>query len=99
MAKRGHIKRVFPGANTACGFYSYYDYIIDENAYRKYIIKGGPGVGKSSFMKKIGYEMVDMGYDIEFHQCSSDNNSVDAVVIPKLKVAFVDGTAPHVDVS
>ncbi|MCT4593371.1 MAG: ATPase [Anaeromicrobium sp.] len=99
MAKKGHIKRVFPGGNTGDGFYSYYDHIIDASSNRKYVIKGGPGVGKSSFMKKIGYEMVDLGYDVEFHQCSSDNNSLDGLVIPKLKVAFLDGTAPHASVS
>lgn len=90
------IKRVFPGGNTSVGFYSYYDYIIGENANRIFIIKGGPGTGKSSLMKKIGMEMFERGYDIEYHHCSSDNNSIDGVVIPKLKVALIDGTAPHV---
>ncbi len=36
------------------------------------------------------------GYDIEFLHCSSDNKSVDGVIIPKLKVGIVDGTSPHV---
>ncbi|SHK14198.1 hypothetical protein SAMN02745975_03743 [Geosporobacter subterraneus DSM 17957] len=95
MDKKGKIKRVFPGGNTAKGFFSYYDNIIGKEANRLFIIKGGPGVGKSSFMKKIGYEMTEKGYDVEFHQCSSDNGSLDGVVIPALKVAIIDGTAPH----
>ncbi len=92
----GKIKRVFPGGNTSQGFVSYYDYIIEKDANRIFIIKGGPGTGKSSMMKKIGEEMLDRGYDVEYHHCSSDNNSIDGIVIPKLRVAMIDGTAPHV---
>jgi len=97
MKKKGIIRRVFPGGNTYKGFYSYYDYILGQNeAKRIMIIKGGPGVGKSSFMKKIGKYMEERGFDIEYHHCSSDNNSIDGVVIPQLGVALIDGTAPHV---
>lgn len=96
MSEQGKIKRVFPGGNTAKGFFSYYDNIIGTDAKRFFIIKGGPGVGKSSFMKKIGKVMLDKGYDIEYHQCSSDNNSLDGVKIPALNIALIDGTAPHV---
>ena len=90
------IRDFFPGGNTSVGFYSYYDYIIEKNANRIFIIKGGPGVGKSSLMKKIGNNIYNLGYDIEYHHCSSDNNSIDGLVIPKLKVAMIDGTAPHI---
>ncbi|SHJ82384.1 PRK06851 family protein [Tepidibacter formicigenes] len=91
-----NLKRVFPGGNTSEGFYSYYDYLIENDANRIFVIKGGPGVGKSSMMKRIGHEMIKRGYDVEFHHCSSDNNSIDGIVIPKLRVAMVDGTAPHI---
>lgn len=90
------IRRMFPGAVTAQGFYSYYNYLIEPDAEHIFVIKGGPGVGKSTFMKKIGNSLVQLGYDIELHCCSSDNNSVDGLVIPKLNVALLDGTAPHV---
>ena len=96
MTEKGKIKKVFPGGNTAKGFFSYYDNIIGSDATRLFIIKGGPGVGKSSFMKKIGNIMIDNGYDVEFHQCSSDNNSLDGIKIPSLNIAMIDGTAPHV---
>lgn len=92
----GKIKKVFPGGNTSKGFYSFYDYIIGLDANRFFVLKGGPGVGKSSMMKKVGNALVDMGYDVEFHHCSSDQNSIDAIVVPKLNVAMVDGTAPHI---
>ncbi|MFP4015975.1 MAG: PRK06851 family protein [Halanaerobiales bacterium] len=91
MAK---IKNYFPGGNTPEGFYSFYKY-LPYYADSVYIIKGGPGTGKSTFMKKIAFELNEAGYDIEFHWCSSDNNSLDGVVIPDLKAAILDGTAPH----
>lgn len=93
----GKVRHMFPGGNTSKGFFSYYSYILgQEEAERIFVIKGGPGVGKSTFMKKIGQEMIERGYDAEFMHCSSDNNSLDGLVLPELKIAFVDGTAPHV---
>ena len=94
--QKGRIKHVFPGNNTSQGFYSFYDYIIPKDTTRIMIIKGGPGVGKSTFMTKIGEAMREKGYDIEFHHCSSDNDSLDGVVIPDIGVALIDGTAPHI---
>lgn len=91
------VRHLFPGGNTSLGFFSYYNNIItQEEANRIFIIKGGPGVGKSTFMKRIATEMQNKGYDIEYLHCSSDNNSLDGVKIPALKIAFIDGTAPHV---
>ena len=93
----GKARHMFPGGNTTLGFFSYYAHIItQEEAEKIYVIKGGPGVGKSMFMKKVGSEMLQKGYDVEFMHCSSDNNSLDGVVIPALKTALIDGTSPHV---
>jgi hypothetical protein len=39
--------------------------------------------------------MLEKGYDVEFHCCSSDNDSLDGIVIPSIRVAMLDGTAPH----
>ena len=95
MAK-GKLKKLFPGGNTSQGFYSYYDNIIRPDANRIFVIKGGPGVGKSTLMRSIGETMLNLGYDVEFHCCSSDNGSLDGVCIPEIGVAMLDGTAPHV---
>ncbi|NLY18748.1 MAG: ATPase [Clostridiaceae bacterium] len=90
-------RHMFPGGNTCKGFFSYYDYIMpQENAVRIIILKGGPGVGKSSFMRHIAEHMLSMGFDVEFMHCSSDPDSLDGVVIPEKKTALMDGTAPHV---
>jgi hypothetical protein len=47
-------------------------------------------------MRRIGDEMTERGYDIEHHHCSSDNGSLDGVVIPAFGIALIDGTSPHV---
>lgn len=90
-------RHMFLGGNTCLGFFSYYDHILSqEQANRIYVIKGGPGTGKSTFMKKIAREMLNRGYTVEFMHCSSDSHSLDGIVIRDLKAAILDGTAPHV---
>lgn len=92
----GKVRHLFPGGNTPLGFFSFYHEIItQEEAKRLIILKGGPGVGKSTFMKKIGQEMVNRGFDVELLHCSSDNNSLDGVKIAQLSAAVIDGTSPH----
>ena len=91
------IRHLFPGNNTTEGFYSFYKYILSQKeAKRIFCMKGGPGTGKSSFMKKLGNHFGNLGYTIEFHHCSSDPNSLDGIVIKELNIAILDGTSPHV---
>jgi hypothetical protein len=81
-------------ANTSAGFYSFFDYVI-KDAERVYIIKGGPGCGKSTFIRKVGEELLGFGFDVDFIYCSADKDSLDGIFIPEIRVAIVDGTAPH----
>ena len=91
------IRHMFPGNNTGQGFFSYFAYILPQaQARRIYCLKGGPGVGKSTFLKGIGRRMAQEGFDLEYMHCASDPDSLDGLVIPALGVALVDGTAPHV---
>lgn len=93
MAK---IRHVFPGGNSCYGFYSFYDHMVPISARNKIVLKGGPGVGKSTFMKMIGADLSSQNIDVEYHWCSSDNNSLDGVVGGNRQVCVLDGTAPHV---
>ena len=89
--------KYFLASNSCDGFISYFDTCFDpKDGWKSYIIKGGPGTGKSSFMKKIAKRAEEEGYSVHRCPCSSDPDSLDAVVIPKLKVSVLDGTAPHV---
>ena len=88
--------RFFLGANSATGFYSLYDNLIDPHTEDTlYILKGGPGCGKSSFMRHIAQGAISAGLDVEYIHCTADPDSLDAIYIPARKIAYVDGTAPH----
>lgn len=90
-------RHYFPGNNTAEGFFSYYNFILNQKEARRILcIKGGPGTGKSSLMKKLGNLYLNKGYTVEFHHCSSDPNSLDGILIKELNIALVDGTSPHI---
>lgn len=86
----------FLGSNSGIGFYSLYDKFTDPEKDRLYILKGGPGCGKSTFMRRIAAAAQDEGLDVEYIHCSGDPDSLDAVYIPRLRIGYVDGTAPHV---
>ena len=88
--------RYFLGGNTARGFVSFYDGFCRGPEDFLWVIKGGPGCGKSSFMKTIGHAAEDAGLDTESVLCSGDPDSVDGVYIPAWHTGYVDGTAPHV---
>ncbi len=90
-------RHYFAGNNTPLGFFSYYKYILGQREARKIIcIKGGPGTGKSTFMKKIALDFAERGEDIDYLHCSADENSLDGILLNNRKVAIVDGTSPHV---
>lgn len=87
----------FLGANTPGGFYSLFSELYrPEEGWRLLILKGGPGTGKSSLLKKIAAAAEERGLYCERICCSSDPDSLDAVIVPGLKFSAADGTAPHV---
>ncbi|MDK2878113.1 MAG: hypothetical protein PWR06_829 [Thermoanaerobacteraceae bacterium] len=92
----GSIIRYFPGGNTPGGYLSLFDQVIPwTDAKKIMIIKGGPGVGKSTFMKKIAKDLLKQGFNLELLHCSADNGSIDGLLITDLDIALLDGTAPH----
>lgn len=89
-------RHFFAGVNSPQGFFSCFDDIAsDKKCVRKIYLKGGPGMGKSSLMKKIAERAEEEKYDTDIFHCSSDTNSLDGIFIPKLKTAVIDATAPH----
>jgi len=94
--QRGRVRKLFPASNTTEGFYSFFDYIMEPEGRKLYILKGGPGVGKSTFMREIENYVLEKGFHVEEFHCSSDPESLDAIAIPQLKVVLLDGTAPHI---
>ncbi len=84
------------GANNKQGYCSLF-----ENTYNPYqegnhlILKGGPGTGKSTIMKRIAEKMEKRGYYVERGFCSADPESLDIVLVPEINFSIVDGTSPH----
>lgn len=95
MTALPHIQ-YFLGANAPGGFYSLYSELLPpEGARAIYILKGGPGCGKSTLMRRVGARMEETGVETEYILCSGDPDSLDGLVLPQLRTAIVDGTAPH----
>lgn len=85
----------FAAANTDRGFVSFFDGIFfSDNVRRRYIIKGGPGTGKSSLMRRLALCAERAGKNVEYYLCSSDTDSIDGILIDG-ELAVLDGTAPH----
>ena len=86
---------LFAAANSGRGFVSFYENIFNApNIVRRYLIKGGPGTGKSSFMRRVASFAEDNGYSVEYYRCSSDPSSLDGIIIDS-RIAVIDSTAPH----
>ncbi len=91
------IKDFLASANSGEGFVEYFDYINDKSKNDfTFVLKGAPGSGKSTLMRRLGEYFFAKGYNVEFFHCSSDVSSLDGVRICELNTAVVDGTAPHV---
>ena len=90
------VTNFFAGANSGEGFQSLFHRLVDlEDTYDFMILKGGPGVGKNTFMREIGRAMEAAGTPVEYLWCSGDPDSLDGVVLPELRCAVADGTRPH----
>jgi len=87
-------RKIFLGSNTPDGFVGWFDQIVDNyNLKRLYILKGGSGVGKSTFIKKFANAL---GGDTTFIMCSADPTSFDGAILHDHGVAIIDGTFPHI---
>ncbi len=86
----------FASSNSGGGFYSLYDEVFGEKNFEHvYILKGGPGTGKSTLIDKIAAHASSLGLETDVFVCSSDNKSLDGLIIHELGTAILDGTAPH----
>lgn len=89
-------QKYFLAANSCEGFVSQFSNCYDpKDGWKAYIIKGGPGTGKSTFMKYMLKKGTDKGLKAELFPCSSDPDSLDAVSFPEIKTVIMDGTSPH----
>ena len=90
--KRHHL---FPGSNTSAGFMGFFE-DLRAKAQRTVILKGGPGVGKSTLMREVAKHFEAQGTEVWYYHCSGDPDSLDAVSAPAAGYLILDGTAPHI---
>ena len=94
MLKRSY----FAAANGYTGFRSYFDNIFNSESFKRiFVLKGGPGTGKSTLMKRVADFATSADLDCDMIYCSSDPGSLDGVIVytKRGKYAVIDGTAPH----
>ncbi len=86
---------IFLGANGGDGFFSLYGQLPGGRFDDLIILKGGPGSGKSSFMRAVAGALSAAGWDPIYVNCSGDPASLDGVLFAAQRVGLVDGTPPH----
>lgn len=86
----------FLGANSPKGYFSKFDRLITPSSGGKcFLIKGGPGTGKSTMLKKIASVLNEKGMSTELVFCAADPDSLDAVATLDGKFSAFDATLPH----
>ncbi len=85
---------LFACANSGFGFVSHFEELFKDYP-TLYLVKGGSGTGKSSFMKRVWREAIKRDLPTLPILCSSDPSSFDGLLLPTLGIALADATPPH----
>lgn len=91
--KNGLVYDRYLGAATPEGSKDFVPNITE--GIKRYFLKGRPGTGKSTLLKKIAEATMKNGYDIEVYHCGFDPTSIDMVICRELNFAIFDSTSPH----
>lgn len=96
MEKTSNAVSFFFGANNKVRYCSLFDELYNPFEEGNHIIlKGGPGTGKSTLMKKIAAKLEKKNLFVERGFCSADPESLDVVIASEIGFSVFDGTAPH----
>lgn len=88
----------FAGGNSPDGYKTLPGGVFRETEFDKlYILKGGPGTGKSTLIAEVGRRCAALGAETAFYCCGSDPSSFDGIVISQggRRIGILDGTPPH----
>ena len=92
------LTKFFLGANSNIDFVSYFKQLQEQSdSMQLLILKGGPGSGKSSLMKRVLKYSLDHNHEVEIIPCASDPSSIDAFIDKTADFAMMDGTSPHTE--
>ena len=74
--------RFFTGTNTPAGFFGFLDDFYDiAGGWMAYLLKGGPGSGKTRMLRRVFDYMSERGMEIQAIICPSEPNSLDGLVL------------------
>ncbi|WP_429371118.1 PRK06851 family protein [Paenibacillus sp. DS2015] len=93
LQKQSRVDHRFLGAATPKGAVDFVPNLTE--GLKRYLIKGRPGSGKSTILKKIAAVGIERGFDVEIYHCGFDSNSLDMIIVRDLEFAIFDSTAPH----
>ncbi|WP_019414699.1 hypothetical protein [Paenisporosarcina sp. TG20] len=73
------------------------DYFVSlsKDIKKRIFIKGYPGSGKSTLMKRFAEKAESVGLNTQWGWCGLDSNSIDYVWLPELQTILFDSTSPH----
>ena len=72
MIDRAGEEAYFAAVNSGAGFISFFEEIFyAPQISRRYVIKGGPGTGKSSFLRRVAKSAESCGRSVKYYYCSS----------------------------
>lgn len=94
LTKMATVRHLFFGAATPRGAVDHIQSLTGD-LQRRIFIKGRPGSGKSTMLKRLAAAAEAKGVDVEVFHCGFDPNSLDMLIFPELSVAIFDSTAPH----
>ena len=82
-------EKYFAAANSGEGFVSYFGEVFRPEEFQQiYIIKGGPGTGKSYFMRQVAEAAERQGENVVYWYCSSDPDSLDGITVGRMTRAI-----------
>lgn len=84
----------FFGAATINGPFDYIENLTADIG-KRYFIKGRPGTGKSTFLRRIAESAAEAGFNVEIYHCAFDPDSLDMIILRELDICLFDSTAPH----
>ncbi len=84
----------FFGAATASGSKDYIP-LVTGGINTRIFIKGRPGTGKSTLLKRVAAAAIRRGCQTEIYHCALDAGSLDLVAVRELDFCLLDSTPPH----
>lgn len=90
----GEERHRFFGGATPVGTRDFVPQLI-EPLKKRIFLKGRPGTGKSTLLKKVLKAATDRGFNTEVYHCGFDPGSLDMILIPALSACIFDSTLPH----